>query len=110
MLTPASQKIMVPTAKVGANTDMKSCLALLLSPSTASACLLVGLFAWWLVANQDSFYSFATFNLNQYSGYNNSDPRRIAYGHLGATYGYDSILMYFPVRCKQRCTNCDCHK
>merc|ERR1712061_982125 len=41
-------------------------------------------------------YGVATFNLNSRTGQPNSSKYGIAYGHLGATYGYDSILAYFP--------------
>lgn len=40
------------------------------------------------------FYGFSTFNLNGTTGQNGTYG--VAYGHLGATYGYDSIGVYFP--------------
>merc|ERR1711990_587476 len=41
-------------------------------------------------------YGVATFNLNSDTGQNSSTPYGIAYGHLGATYGYNSLIMYAP--------------
>ena len=42
-------------------------------------------------------YGFAAFNLSSMiSGRPSSGPYRTAYGHLGATYGYQSILAYYP--------------
>ena len=43
-------------------------------------------------------YAFATFNLTTHglSGADEEGPYYHAYGHLGATYGYDSLLAYFP--------------
>ena len=42
-------------------------------------------------------YGFAAFNLSgMISGRPSSGPYRTAYGHLGATYGYQSILAYYP--------------
>jgi len=42
-------------------------------------------------------YGFATFNLTELaSGRSSGGPYRTAYGHLGATYGYQSILTYYP--------------
>lgn len=40
------------------------------------------------------FYGFATFGLSERTGQNSSYGD--AWGHLGATYGYDSIILYFP--------------
>eukprot|EP00421_Protoceratium_reticulatum_P017592 CAMPEP_0168387010 /NCGR_PEP_ID=MMETSP0228-20121227/15724_1 /TAXON_ID=133427 /ORGANISM="Protoceratium reticulatum, Strain CCCM 535 (=CCMP 1889)" /LENGTH=417 /DNA_ID=CAMNT_0008400231 /DNA_START=56 /DNA_END=1309 /DNA_ORIENTATION=+ len=40
------------------------------------------------------FYGLATFNLSTHTGQTGKFGR--AYGHLGATYGYQSILVYFP--------------
>ncbi len=40
------------------------------------------------------FYGLATFNLSRATGKEGPDGR--CYGHLGATYGYDSILAYHP--------------
>lgn len=40
------------------------------------------------------FYGFATFQLTERIGQNNTYGE--AWGHLGATYGYDSIAIYFP--------------
>ena len=42
----------------------------------------------------ESFYGFATFNLTGRSGL--PPPLGTAYGHLGATYGFQSIVAYFP--------------
>ena len=42
------------------------------------------------------FYGFATFNLPRGWGPAASTPYNRAYGHIGATYGYQSILAYFP--------------
>lgn len=42
----------------------------------------------------ESFYGFATFNLSHRTGV--PLPTGAAYGHLGATYGYQSIGAYFP--------------
>jgi len=39
-------------------------------------------------------YGLATFNLSHHTGV--EGPKGIAYGHLGATYGYQSIVAYFP--------------
>jgi CubicO group peptidase (beta-lactamase class C family) len=55
LLSPASQRIMIPT---------------------------------------NSFYGFATFNLSDQTGVNGS--LGVAYGHIGATYGFDSLLAYHP--------------
>ena len=42
-------------------------------------------------------YGFAAFNLSgMISGRPSDGPYRTAYGHLGATYGYQSILAYYP--------------
>ena len=40
-------------------------------------------------------YTHTQFNMNKYTG-RPSGPLRQAYGHVGATYGYDSLLIYFP--------------
>ena len=42
------------------------------------------------------FYGFATFNLSYGWGQSSAGPYNTAYGHLGATYGYQSIVAYFP--------------
>jgi CubicO group peptidase (beta-lactamase class C family) len=42
------------------------------------------------------FYGFATFNLSHGWGQPSGSPYNTAYGHLGATYGYQSIVAYFP--------------
>jgi len=39
-------------------------------------------------------YGFATFGLSKHTGQNNTYGE--AWGHLGATYGYQSIILYFP--------------
>lgn len=43
-------------------------------------------------------YGFATFNLSEGWGVSAGAPADYnrAYGHLGATYGYQSIVLYFP--------------
>jgi hypothetical protein len=41
-------------------------------------------------------YGLATFNLTGHTGLKEPDQNRIAMGHLGATYGYQSIVAYFP--------------
>ena len=42
-------------------------------------------------------YGFAAFNLSgMISGRPSTGPYRTSYGHLGATYGYQSILAYYP--------------
>ena len=40
------------------------------------------------------FYGLATFNLSSFTGDSGAD--RVAYGHLGATYGYQSVVSYHP--------------
>lgn len=47
-----------------------------------------------MVPYNSSFYGFATFNLSWSTGV--ALPAGAAYGHLGATYGYQSILSYHP--------------
>ena len=42
------------------------------------------------------FYGFATFNMSRSWGPSSTMPYNRAYGHLGATYGYDSIVVYWP--------------
>jgi CubicO group peptidase (beta-lactamase class C family) len=46
----------------------------------------------------DSFYGLATFNLTVMgmTGQSQLSPFARGYGHLGATYGYDSVVGYFP--------------
>ena len=41
-------------------------------------------------------YAFATFNLTTHGLSGADRPYYHTYGHLGATYGYDSLLAYFP--------------
>lgn len=41
-------------------------------------------------------YGVATFNMNSKTGQSSSSAYGIAYGHLGATYGYNSLIMYAP--------------
>jgi len=41
-------------------------------------------------------YGVATFNLNSRAGQPSSSKYGIAYGHLGATYGYQSIIAFLP--------------
>lgn len=43
---------------------------------------------------KNEFYGFATFNLTRHTG--QTGKYGTAVGHLGATYGYDSILAYMP--------------
>ena len=45
-----------------------------------------------------AFYGFATFNFTQMNlaGATANSERAHAYGHMGATYGYDSISAYWP--------------
>jgi len=43
----------------------------------------------------DGFYGIATFDLGDYTGHNSPKYGR-AWGHLGATYGFDSIVAFFP--------------
>jgi CubicO group peptidase (beta-lactamase class C family) len=42
----------------------------------------------------EAFYGLATFNLSDFTGDDGAD--RVAYGHLGATYGYQSVVSYHP--------------
>ena len=45
----------------------------------------------------NTYYGFAAFDLGfQISGQSSGGPYFAAYGHLGATYGYQSVLAYFP--------------
>ena len=45
-----------------------------------------------------AFYGFATFNFTKMNlaGARENSARTHAYGHMGATYGYDSIAAYWP--------------
>jgi D-alanyl-D-alanine carboxypeptidase len=43
---------------------------------------------------KDDIYGFATFNISRQTGY--PAPMGTAYGHIGATYGYDSTLTFHP--------------
>jgi len=47
---------------------------------------------------ETSFYGLASQNvgLMGITGGSSQDPTSVAYGHLGATYGYDSIFAYNP--------------
>jgi len=45
--------------------------------------------------SKEYFYGFATFNMTGWFNSKNEKPV-ITYGHLGATYGYQSIVTYFP--------------
>jgi CubicO group peptidase (beta-lactamase class C family) len=47
-----------------------------------------------LVPGKMQFYGFATFNLQWYTG--QKGAAGWVYGHLGATYGYQSVLAYSP--------------
>lgn len=51
-----------------------------------------------MVPGGDSYYGFAAFNLTLMgiSGQSSAGPFFKVYGHLGATYGFDSILAYYP--------------
>ena len=42
----------------------------------------------------ESFYGFGTFNLSHRTGV--AQPKGRCYGHLGATYGFQSILAHLP--------------
>lgn len=42
----------------------------------------------------ESWYGFATFNLTLRTGV--KAPEGVAYGHLGSTYGYQSVVSFFP--------------
>jgi len=42
------------------------------------------------------WYGYATFNLNSRTGQPSTSKYGIAYGHLGATYGYQSVMAYLP--------------
>jgi len=46
----------------------------------------------------EDIYGLATFNLSimGVTGQSSLSPYAVSYGHLGATYGYDSIAAYFP--------------
>jgi CubicO group peptidase (beta-lactamase class C family) len=59
-----------------------------------SALLPADLQAFMVPQSNESFYGFATFNLSSRTGLR--QPEGAAYGHLGATYGYQSIGAYFP--------------
>merc|ERR1712146_806147 len=49
-----------------------------------------------LMHNTGHGYGVATFNLNSRTGQPNTTKYGIAYGHLGATYGYQSIMAHMP--------------
>lgn len=51
-----------------------------------------------MVPSGEGWYGFATFNLSGMgiSGQSSAGPYAVVYGHLGATYGYDSLLAYYP--------------
>jgi CubicO group peptidase (beta-lactamase class C family) len=49
-----------------------------------------------MIPRGESMYGFATFNLSWGWGPSAGSPYYEAYGHLGATYGYQSIVAYFP--------------
>jgi CubicO group peptidase (beta-lactamase class C family) len=42
------------------------------------------------------FYGFATFQLSSHTGLNENSTYGQAWGHLGATYGYQSVAMWLP--------------
>jgi CubicO group peptidase (beta-lactamase class C family) len=46
--------------------------------------------------SQQHGYGFATFRLGHWTGQSALSPYYVAYGHLGATYGYDSVELHFP--------------
>merc|ERR1712137_1494446 len=43
-----------------------------------------------------NYYSFATFGLSHVTGLSGTSKYGQAWGHLGATYGYQSIVLWFP--------------
>jgi len=47
-----------------------------------------------MIPTKLDIYGLATFNLNRMTG--QSGKYGVAYGHLGATYGYQSVTAYFP--------------
>ena len=65
-------------------------------PGTGSALLSDGeLLAEMYGSSGDTGYGLATFNLSHATGIKGADG--VLYGHLGATYGYQSIVGYSPV-------------
>jgi len=78
----------------------------LVAPVTSAAELVHGIYGSYSVAPQaavegvmvpksnESFYGFGTFNLSHRTGV--EMPKGTAYGHLGATYGFQSIVAHFP--------------
>lgn len=46
-------------------------------------------------SDKHHFYGVATFNMNSKTGQTDNDYG-IAYGHLGATYGFNSLIMFAP--------------
>ena len=47
-----------------------------------------------MIPNATEYYALATFNLTHTTGL--VRPEGTAYGHLGSTYGFESIVAYFP--------------
>merc|ERR1711862_1044451 len=47
-----------------------------------------------MIPDDKSVYGLATFNLDRVTGQTGKYGK--AYGHLGATYGYQSVTAYFP--------------
>jgi len=47
-----------------------------------------------LMRNASDWYGYSTFSLNSRTGQPSTSKYGIAYGHLGATYGYQSIMAY----------------
>ena len=78
----------------------------LVGPDGAVAELVHGIYGSYRVASaasvenimvpkaNESFYGFGTFNLSRRTGV--GLPVGAAYGHLGATYGFQSIVAHFP--------------
>lgn len=47
-----------------------------------------------MIPNRTSLYGLGAFNIGFQTGH--KDELGVAYGHLGATYGYQSVVAYFP--------------
>jgi CubicO group peptidase (beta-lactamase class C family) len=77
---------------VGPPRDVAQLLYSIYGPD--SALLPADLQEFMVPQSNESFYGFATFNLSSRTGLR--QPEGAAYGHLGATYGYQSIGAYFP--------------
>ncbi|CAE8630245.1 unnamed protein product, partial [Polarella glacialis] len=48
-----------------------------------------------MIPSASEFYGLGAFNLGSFTGHKGG-PLGVGYGHLGATYGYQSIAGYFP--------------